>query len=77
MNGGRPGCLCTTCLAGWFDALTRLQELAATPALSGTELMPQAAVLLPAGLAYVGLVTLLGGRELSLLLSTLKGGGES
>ena len=36
-----------------------------------------AVVLLPAGLAYVGLVTLLGGRELSLLLSTLKGGGES
>jgi hypothetical protein len=33
-----------------------------------------AAVLVPAGALYVGLVTLLGGRELSLLLSTFRGG---
>jgi hypothetical protein len=36
-----------------------------------------AAVLLPAGAVYIGLVTLLGGREVSLLLSTLKRGGRS
>jgi hypothetical protein len=35
-----------------------------------------AAVLVPAGAMYVGLVTLLGGRELSLLLSTFRGGGK-
>ena len=34
-----------------------------------------AAVLLPAGLAYVGLVTVLGGRELGLLISTFRGDG--
>ena len=34
-----------------------------------------AAVLVPAGVLYVGLVTLLGGRELKLLLSAVKGGG--
>ena len=36
-----------------------------------------AAVLIPAGVAYVGLVTLLGGRELRLLMSTFKSGGEN
>ncbi len=36
-----------------------------------------AAVLLPAGAVYIGLVTALGGRELSLLLSTLRRGGKS
>jgi putative peptidoglycan lipid II flippase len=36
-----------------------------------------AAVLLPAGAVYIGLVTALGGRELSLLLSTFKRGSES
>lgn len=35
-----------------------------------------AAVLVPAGAAYVGLVTILGGRELALLLSTFKGGAK-
>ena len=35
-----------------------------------------ATVLVPAGALYVGLVTLLGGRELSLLLSTFKGGAK-
>jgi putative peptidoglycan lipid II flippase len=35
-----------------------------------------AAVLVPAGAAYVGLVTLLGGRELGLLLSTFRGGAK-
>jgi len=34
------------------------------------------AVLLPAGVAYVGLVTALGGRELATVLDTFKGGGE-
>jgi len=36
-----------------------------------------AAVLLPAGAVYIGLVTVLGGREVSLLLSTVKRGGDS
>ena len=35
-----------------------------------------AAVLVPASALYVGLVTLLGGRELSLLLSTFRGGAK-
>ena len=35
-----------------------------------------ATVLAPAGALYVGLVTLLGGRELSLLLSTSRGGAK-
>jgi putative peptidoglycan lipid II flippase len=35
-----------------------------------------ATVLVPAGVLYVGLVTLLGGRELGLLLSTFKGGAQ-
>jgi putative peptidoglycan lipid II flippase len=35
-----------------------------------------AAILIPAGVAYVGLVTLFGGRELGMLISTFKGGGE-
>lgn len=35
-----------------------------------------ALVLLPAGAFYVGLVTLLGGRELGLLLSTFRGGAK-
>jgi putative peptidoglycan lipid II flippase len=33
-----------------------------------------AAVLVPGGVLYIGLVTLLGGRELGLLLSTFRGG---
>jgi putative peptidoglycan lipid II flippase len=36
-----------------------------------------AAALIPAGVAYVGLVTLLGGRELRLLLSTFRGRAKS
>jgi putative peptidoglycan lipid II flippase len=36
-----------------------------------------AAVLVPAGVVYVGLVTLLGGRELTLLLSTFRGGAKT
>ena len=36
-----------------------------------------AAVLIPAGAVYIGVVTMLGGREVSLLLSTVKRGGES
>jgi len=35
-----------------------------------------AAVLAPAGAAYIGLVTLLGGRELGLLLSAFRGGAK-
>ena len=35
-----------------------------------------AAVLVPTGVLYLSLVTLLGGRELSLLLSTFKGGSK-
>jgi putative peptidoglycan lipid II flippase len=35
-----------------------------------------AGVLLPAGAIYVAIVTALGGRELSLLLSTIRGGGR-
>ena len=35
-----------------------------------------ASVLVPAGALYVGLVTLLGGRELSLLLSSFRGGAQ-
>jgi peptidoglycan biosynthesis protein MviN/MurJ (putative lipid II flippase) len=35
-----------------------------------------AVVLVPAGALYIGLVTLLGGRELRLLLSTFKGGAK-
>jgi putative peptidoglycan lipid II flippase len=34
-----------------------------------------AAVLIPAGAVYVGMVTVLGGRELGLLISAFKGGG--
>ena len=36
-----------------------------------------AVVLLPAGALYVGLVTLFGGRELALLLSTFRGGAKT
>jgi len=41
-----------------------------TTSLEGA--LRMAAVLLPSGVAYVGLVTLLGGGELRLLLSTFR-----
>ena len=70
---GRQIVGCAVIAAGLFFVKPWLASIDHTSWVGAVRL---AAVLIPTGVVYLSVVTLLGGRELSLLLSTFKGGSK-